>query len=211
MIVLDVLIIVLLFGVFALSHTLLASLKIKRRLAERIGNKIAFYRIFYNLTSVIFFVAVYSISPKPDVIVYDLQSPYDISTFALQVLSLIGLVWSVRPVSLGEFTGISQIERYLKNEYVVDDLDERQKLNKTGAFKFVRHPIYLFSILFLGIRPTMSLFFLVMFLCVAVYFYIGSIYEEKKLVALFGDDYVEYQKSTPRIFPLRFRNKKREQ
>jgi methanethiol S-methyltransferase len=210
MIALDVFLTILLFAVFAVSHTLLASLKIKKRLAERIGSKIAFYRFFYNLTSVMLFVVILSIAPKTDMVVYDLQSPYDIITFALQVLSLIGLIWAAKPISLGEFIGVSQIERYLKNEYVVDDLDERQKLDISGAFRFVRHPIYFFLILFLGIRPTMSLFYLVMFLCITIYCYVGSIYEEKKLVELFGAEYVEYQKSTPRIFPIRFRKRMRE-
>lgn len=205
MIVLDVVLIVLLFILFALSHTLLASLKIKKRLAEKLGSKIAFYRLFYNLSSTFFFIAFYSIAPKPDVIVYDLQSPFDIVTFALQVLSLIGLIWAVLSINLAEFLGFSQIERYLRNEYYVNDLDEKQELTTTGAYRIVRHPVFLFFILFLGIRPTMSLFYLVTFLCITVYFYLGSIYEEKKLVELFGDDYVKYQKSTPRIFPIRIK------
>ncbi len=207
MILLDIIVIVFLFTLFAASHTFLASRKIKKRLAEKLGAKIAFYRLFYNVSSTLIFAAVYFISPKPDVIVYDLQYPYDIITFALQVLSLVGLIWAAKPVNMKEFVGISQIERYLNGNYNADDLDEKQELKIVGAFKFVRHPIYLFSILFLGLRPTMNLFYFVMFICLAIYFYIGSVYEEKKLVVMFGDEYIKYKKTVPRLIPIKFNRK----
>jgi protein-S-isoprenylcysteine O-methyltransferase Ste14 len=208
MIGIDILIIILLFSLFAFSHTLLASRITKIALAEKLGIKIAFYRMFYNFSSLLLFIVFYAWAPKPNVIIYDLQFPFDIVTFALQVLSLIGLIWATRQIDLKEFLGIAQIERYLRGEYKVEDLDERQLLRIEGAFKIVRHPIYFFVILFLGLRPTMSLFYLVMFVCIVVYFYIGSIYEERKLVEIFGDDYKEYQLCVPRIFPLRIKRTK---
>lgn len=210
MIFVDIVIIILLFTIFAFSHTWLASLKIKLAMVEKLGIKIAFYRLFYNSSSIIFFLSFYAIAPKPDVIVYDLRFPFDIITFALQVLSLVGLVWATRPIDLKEFAGIAQIERYMRGEYKVDELDEKQTLKIEGAFKFVRHPIYFFSILFLGFRPTMSLFYLVIFVCIIIYFYIGSIYEERKLVELFGDEYREYQKRVPGLFPFKVRSSKDE-
>jgi len=208
MIIIDIFIIILLFALFAFSHTLLASNKTKRAVAEKLGGKIAFYRAFYNLSSFLLFIVFYAASPKPNVIVYDLRFPFDIITFALQVLSLIGLVWASRHINLKEFIGTAQIERYLRGEYKIEDLDEKQTLKIEGAFKIVRHPIYLFSILFLGLRPTMSLFYLIMFLCIVVYFYVGSIFEERKLIETFGNDYLQYQLRVPRIFPLRIRRTK---
>lgn len=204
MIALDIILIVFLFILFALSHTFLASRNIKTRMAEKIGEKIAYYRLFYNLSSFLFFALFYFLSPKPDVIIYDLQFPFDIIIFVLQVLSLFGLIWAAQQIDLKEFVGISQIERFLNNNYNQSDLDEKTELKISGAFKFVRHPIYLFSILFLGLRPQMSLFYFIMFICVTIYFFIGSIYEERKLVQLFGDEYKEYQKKVPRIFPIKF-------
>lgn len=205
MILFDILVIFLLFSSFGLLHSIFASLHFKKKLAEKIGNKIAFYRLFYNLISILFLLFVYEISPKPNLIVYDLQFPFDIITFALQVISLFGLIWASKEIDLKEFVGISQIVRYFKNEYKTEDLDEKQNLRIKGAFKFVRHPIYFFSILFLGFRPQMDLFYLETFIIFVLYFYVGSIYEEKKLVKIFGQDYINYQKLVPRIFPLKFK------
>jgi protein-S-isoprenylcysteine O-methyltransferase Ste14 len=41
-----------------------------------------------------------------------------------------------------------------------------------------------------------------MLICIIVYFYVGSFYEERKLVDKFGDEYLLYQKKVPRIFPF---------
>lgn len=205
MIFAEVISIIILFTLFAYSHTWLASRKIKEVLTEKLGDKIAFYRLFYNISSVLFFMAFYVLSPKPDVTIYDLRFPFDIITFALQVLSLAGLYWASRGTDWKEFAGISQINRYMKSSYNVNNLDEKHTLKISGAFKYVSHPIYLFSILFLGLRPTMNVFYLTMYLCVIAYFYIGSIYEERKLVEMFGDEYKEYQNKVPRILPLKFK------
>lgn len=202
MIVADILIIVFLFFLFSVSHTWMASLKVKKNLAEKLGNRIAFYRLFYNLSSLLLFAFFFIVSPRPDVIIYDLHYPYDIITFALQVLSFFGLIWSVSQTDLKEFAGLSQVIRFINGKYRTEDLDEKQIFRKSGAFRFVRHPVYLFSILFLGLRPSMDLFYFVMFACIVIYFYVGSIYEERKLVQIFGDEYREYQKSVPRLIPF---------
>ncbi len=202
MILVDLLTIIFLFSLFAVSHTWLASIKLKENLTARIGNRIAFYRLFYNISSIVIFSAFYALAPKPDAVVYDLRFPFDMITFALQVLSLAGFIWASQSISFREFSGIAQIERYMHGEYIIEELDEKQELKLDGAFKYSRHPIYFFSILFLGLRPTMNLFYLTFFLCAVVYFYAGTFYEEKKLVRMFGDRYADYQKSVPRMVPF---------
>lgn len=205
--IIDALIIILLFLLFGYFHSLLASNKLKKKLAEEIGDKIAFYRLFYNLTSLLTFFLLYEFSPKPDVVIYDLNYPWDIVIFVIQFFALIGLMWAVTAIDAKEFFGIAQIKRYIKGEYDPKELDEKYKLNKTGAFRYSRHPIYFFSILFLGFRPTMDFFYLVFFVCLTLYFIVGSFYEEKKLIELFGDEYVQYQKETPRLVPIMFTNR----
>ncbi|MEG8947942.1 methyltransferase family protein [Rosettibacter firmus] len=201
--IVDTFLIVLLFSLFAFTHSFLASNKIKERLIKNIGEKIAFYRLFYNLTSIILFLAFLFLAPKPDVIIYDLHYPFDIITFVLQIISFIGLLWSLKGTDLKEFSGIAQLMRYIKGEYKLDDGDAIYNFRVEGAYKFVRHPVYLFSILFLGFRPIMDLFYFVTFICVVIYFYIGSLFEEKKLVQKFGMMYSEYQKRVPRLIPYK--------
>lgn len=200
----DIFLIVFLFFLFAYSHSILAAFDVKKRITEKVGDKIAFYRLFFNISSLLIFVAVYFISPKPNVVIYDLQFPYDLLIFSVQVFGVIGLFWAGSYINLKEFLGISQIKRYIEGKYKVSDLDEYHELVITGPFKYSRHPIYFFSIIILGFRPTMDLFYLVFFICMLIYFYVGSMYEEKSLEKRYGSSYTEYKSKVPRLIPNPF-------
>ena len=60
---LDVLTIILLFIVFSFVHSLLASEKLKFAVAKKFGNVIAFYRLVYNIFSLISLYLIYELSP----------------------------------------------------------------------------------------------------------------------------------------------------
>lgn len=198
----DVFIIIISFTIFGYIHTYLAANKIKIILTEKFGNLIAFYRLFYNIVTIAMLYIYYLYLPKPYVTIYDLPSPYDIIILIPQFLSLAGLIWAFRYFSLNEFLGIDQIRRWYKGEYNVNELDEHLTLKIEGPYKFSRHPVYFFSILFLLFRPTMDLFYLTLFICIVVYFYVGSYYEERKLIERFGEEYIEYRNKVPRLFPV---------
>jgi protein-S-isoprenylcysteine O-methyltransferase Ste14 len=200
----DILITLSLFSLFAIIHTQLASTGVKSRIRDKIKDGIAFYRLFYNAVSLITFIIFYTLSPKPDVVIYDLQFPFDIIIFVLQVAALLGFFIAGSQTNLKEFLGISQIIRYIKHEYDINELDEKQSIVTGGFYKYSRHPLYFFAIIFLAVRPSMDLFYITFLLCMVGYFYIGSFYEEKKLIRNFGDEYLEYKKNVPRIFPKIF-------
>jgi protein-S-isoprenylcysteine O-methyltransferase Ste14 len=50
--------------------------------------------------------------------------------------------------------------------------------------------------------PIMTLNWLTFCMGSSLYFWIGSYFEEKKMVREFGDSYLPYQKKTPRFFPF---------
>ena len=198
--VVDVLIIFLLFAIYAWVHSVLASYRVKESFKKNFGNLIAFYRLGYNLFAIVSLYLIYELSPKPHVIIYDLQNPFDMLILIPQFVALIGLLWSFKYVCVKEFLGINQVKRYVQKNYS-SDLDEELTLTIGGPYKYSRHPIYFFSIMFLLFRPTMDLFYLTYFLLIVAYFYIGAYYEEKKLVRSFGEIYTRYQESVPQIFP----------
>jgi len=74
---------------------------------------------------------------------------------------------------------------------------------RTGAFRYIRHPLYLGSLMFyLGLAiSTASLFSLALLVGIfAFYNHIAS-YEEKLLLARLGDDYRRYMKTTGKWMP----------
>lgn len=203
----DVLLILLLLGIWGFIHSFLASLKVKEFVKKQFGKAIAFYRLSYNFFSLVTLYLLWEYAPHPSVRIYRLNPPFDYLVLIPQLLSLAGIIWCFRYVSLREFLGLSQIERFLNKQYSDEELDEKLTFRIEGPYKYSRHPIYFFSIIFLLFRAEMNLFYLTVVVVFIAYFYIGSVYEEKKLVSIFGDDYREYQKKVPRIFPVKLLSK----
>jgi len=198
----DVLIIFIFFALYGIIHSILASKKVKIQFKKTFGELIAFYRLLYNVFALGTFYLIYEILPKPHLIIYDLPNPYDLLVLIPQFLSLAGLFWAFKYICFTEFIGLDQIKRYFEKNYT-SELDEELTLLIKGPYKYSRHPVYFFSIMFLLFRPTMDLFYLTFFICIVAYFYIGAYYEEIKLTGHFGDIYSDYKKSVPRIFPVK--------
>jgi protein-S-isoprenylcysteine O-methyltransferase Ste14 len=201
----DVFLIIILFALFGFIHSFFASKKVKQILIEQFESLIAFYRLIYVIGSSLLFYIIYQSFPKPRLIIFDLKQPFDLIILIPQFLSLAGIIWTLRYFSIQEFLGTAQIFRWINKEYNISEFDEKLTLKINGPYKFCRHPLYLFSILFLCCRPEMDLFYLTVLVCVIAYFYIGSFIEEKKLVENFGNEYIRYQKSVPRMLPVKFK------
>ncbi|MBS4033168.1 MAG: isoprenylcysteine carboxylmethyltransferase family protein [Ignavibacterium sp.] len=199
----DVLVLVVLFVLYGYTHSLLASNGFKVFIKKNIGRYIALYRLFYNLVALLGLYLIWEFGPHPSFLIYELSYPYDVIVYGLQLLSLAGIFWCFKYICFKEFIGLAQFNRFINNDYDENELDERATFRNLGPYKFSRHPVYLFSILFLLFRPEMNLFYLTMFISFVIYFYIGSVYEEKKLVRTFGQDYIDYQKRVSRIFPFK--------
>ncbi len=200
----EILLIILAFGLFGFLHSYLASDLFKEKLIREAGTLIAFYRIVYNIIALFSFYLMIEIVPHPDNNIYDLPTPWDLIILVPQLISLAGFLWTFRYFSGLEFIGISQATRWFRGEYKTEESDEILTLRIEGPYKYSRHPQYFFSILFLLFRPVMDIFYLTFFICIVGYFYAGSYYEEKKLIRTFGEKYLDYKKTVPRIFPIRF-------
>jgi len=202
----EVLTLIVLFSLYGFIHSVLASERVKIFFKKVFGKVIAFYRLLYNIFSFIGLYIIWDLSPHPSLQIYKLPNPYNYLVLIPQFIAIAGIIWCFKYISFKDFLGLNQIDRYLKNEYTNDELDENYTLRIEGPYKYSRHPIYFFSIMFLLFRPEMNLFYLTVFTSFTAYFYIGSYYEEKKMIRLFGDEYRNYQKKIPRIFPIKLKN-----
>lgn len=87
------------------------------------------------------------------------------------------------------------------------DMGSTPQVFDEGAFAIVRHPIYLsanllyFGFIFFTLSIASALFWLMI---LAFYVFISK-HEEKLLYDKFGDDYLNYKKNVPLIFPRIFR------
>jgi len=74
-----------------------------------------------------------------------------------------------------------------------------------GLYSLVRHPLYLASMLVLWSQTQITEFMLAFNIAATLYFAVGSWYEEKRLLAVFGEEYASYQKRVPWLLPVRLR------
>ncbi len=87
--------------------------------------------------------------------------------------------------------------------FVVSQKERPNHVVETGAFHYVRHPLYLGSLLaYLGVAiSSMSLFSLALLIPVFVFYNYIATYEEKLLEEKFGTTYQDYKKRTGKWLP----------
>jgi protein-S-isoprenylcysteine O-methyltransferase Ste14 len=82
--------------------------------------------------------------------------------------------------------------------------DRGNKLCTTGAFKYIRHPLYaaFLSVFNFGLAVYLNSYFFIFWaiLLHPIWHYIIR-YEEKMMIDIFKEEYVEYKKRTGRFFP----------
>lgn len=182
------------WAIFYFSHSYLASLNIKRNIHRLMGNRYKWYRFFYSTLSILMFLVIFLYAAT--IPSYHLFRPGGFSEYIALMLSGIGtiiLIKSFKYFPVIRFLGLPPH----------DDLHENQDLVVKGLHKHLRHPIYLGLIfIFFGyflFLPTIAS--LIHLVALIVYIPFGIYFEEKKLIAIFGQAYQEYKESVPAIIP----------
>ena len=178
-------------------HSWLASLGVKAWFRRAFGEPAArTYRLAYNVFSVASLAPIlYLLRILPDRLLYSAQGPWLIVMLAGQVLALVCLFIALLQTDTLSFVGLRQLFSG----------DPPARFVKTGFYRWVRHPLYLFGLLLLWLTPRMTLNMLVAYFALTVYIFVGVLFEERKLLREFGSAYAEYRSRTPMILPFPFR------
>jgi methanethiol S-methyltransferase len=206
---LNALLIFLTLMAFGIVHSLLASHEAKQIAQRLLGRNVATatYRLVFNVLALATILpALYLVFRLPDRELYRFSAPWDSIALGLQVLAALGLLYSVYQMDAWFFLGLRQLGEppQLGLRYSIDSTSTPQ-LVTNGLHRFVRHPLYTTSLIVLYLASPMSLNWLAFAVSCNVYFFIGSIFEERKLVHEFGDAYRLYQQRIPRLVPRPWR------
>ena len=117
---------------------------------------------------------------------------------ALFFLAIGGILWGA--LSLRGFDSLGL--RPIKNRFR-DSAQKPSILTVRGPYRWVRHPLYFFVLLMIWSYPYLTVDRALFNVLWTLWIAIGSVLEERDLVAEFGDRYRKYQRNVPMLIPNR--------
>jgi protein-S-isoprenylcysteine O-methyltransferase Ste14 len=132
---------------------------------------------------------------------------------ASQVASLCALLSGVRVMGILRFAGLTPLRDLLAGrdmrpapEAQGPPLGSGEEVVKAGTFRFIRHPANLGALGFFLFMPRMTANRAVLVALVILYVVPGSMHEEYRLQAAYGDAYERYKRAVPFLVPRRPRS-----
>ena len=181
-------------------HSSMISVTATGYLKRWLGTRFRIYRLIFNL------VALVSVIP---VMVYEqwLRGPilfrWEGFLILFQVILLISALLlflaGARHYDLLQFSGFRQIKTGSSH----NTLTETGELDTTGILDITRHPWYLGGILIIWTRD-IDISALVTNIILTLYFIVGTVLEERKLLIEYGDDYRRYQEEVSMLIPIKW-------
>jgi protein-S-isoprenylcysteine O-methyltransferase Ste14 len=183
---------------FGIVHSLLASTSAKRIFHPLFGR---YYRLSYNLLSAlhvgfILIVGRQWLGDNSANLV--LASQLDTIIVAGRWLGVGIILAALTQYDLGLFGGLKQLRQGSNGS------GDEETLHVAGLHRYVRHPLYLGAYCYLW-GGAVDEFGLQTALWGSLYLFVGTWFEERKLISLYGRHYVEYREKVPAIFPIRGR------
>ncbi|HOC58857.1 MAG TPA: NnrU family protein [Smithellaceae bacterium] len=180
-------------------HSVLISITVMEYMKIRLGDWFRFYRFFYNAVSVATLIPLvyysHTIRQTP---VFRWEGPLMIVQIILLAASIYLFVVGGRHYSWAQFSGIAQIRAGRAGR----SLSRDNAFVVSGIHRMIRHPWYLGGILVVWSQD-LGVSTILINMVISIYFMIGAVLEERKLVLEFGDVYREYQRTVPMLSPWR--------
>jgi protein-S-isoprenylcysteine O-methyltransferase Ste14 len=184
---------------FFIQHSAMVRPKFRSALKEWIP--VPYHGAIYATLSGISLIILMAFWQKSDLLVYTLHGAPRILVRSLFLGLGIPFYYCLKALDTFDALGISNLSRPDKDTAPIPP----QSLAVRGPYRWVRHPIYLISIIAIWACPHVGADRILFNVLWTVWIVVGARLEEKDLVERFGKAYVDYQKRVPMIVPVRLR------
>lgn len=180
-------------------HSWLASLRCKAWCAARWPAAMRYYRLAFNLSSVLLLIPVVILlaeasGPK----LWQWSGVLSWLMPGLTLAAVVAFAMSLRDYDLSQFSGSAQLRQQQL------DPEQQARFQLGWWHRRVRHPWYFFALVILWSRELDAAQLLTCSL-VTLYLVLGSWLEERKLKLQFGEPYRRYCRLVPGLVPLPWR------
>ena len=191
----------LIFGLFALHHSLLARAGAKAWLTRLIPPELE-RTTYVWAASLLFLLMVLAWQPVPG-LVYQVDGPARWILYALQTAGVVLTLLAAKAINPRELTGVQQAWTYGGAHAARPaPTPEPEPFVVRGAYGLVRHPIYLGWFLMVWPTPLMTGGRLTFAAITSFYLLIAIPWEERSLTQQYGDAYLRYTRQVRwRVLP----------
>lgn len=188
------------FSVYSVLHSALATRGVKAWMRSHFGETGArYYRLLYNVIGAVTLLPILALfAAYPGEPLYSWPGAWILLALLIQGTGALVIVAGLLQTGVWSFLGLNALWGASRSD--------KDELVTAGLYKYVRHPLYTGGLLMLWFMPIMTTSLLAFNLAATLYLYIGSIFEERRMLKVFGAEYARYRKRVPRLFPNPWRH-----
>ncbi len=183
-------------------HSALITPSVSEWLRRRLGARRRYQRLLYNLVAIATVLPVLvftrSLAGPP---LFHWAGAWIALRYAILLVAFALFTAGGRHYDMRQFLGLRQIRT--GNTHGL--LNEGGALDVSGVMAVTRHPWYLGALLFLWTwRASYDAAAVLGSALLSIYLVVGTLLEERKLLAEFGPEYREYQRDVSMLLPLKY-------
>ena len=175
---------------FASLHSLLLFPGTRKRWERMLPG--ALYGSFFTLITCVSLLLMVLAWKRSPVLLWKFEGQAGMAVRVAYLLSWVGLFYSVALTGLGFQTGWTPFWAWVRGHQ-----PPRRRHEERGAYRLLRHPVYLCFLGHVWFTPVMSSDRALLTILLTVYIFIGSYLKDRRLVFYLGQQYREYQARVP--------------
>lgn len=176
---------------FALPHSLFLVPAVRRRVVEA-GLAAPLYGCFYCVVTCLSLLTTILAWRPTGVVVARWPTPWDGVVSACFLLSWVALFGSLHLTGLGWQTGLTPWWHWVRGLPA-----PKRGFVERGAYRVLRHPVYLSFLGLVWFVPVVTLDRAVLMAVWSAYILLGSVLKDRRLASFLGPTYREYQSRVP--------------